>query len=198
MNICVFGSSSDRIDKTYLDSAQALGSEIARRGHTLVFGAGKYGIMGAAARGVTAENGTLIGVTPTFFIDQDVVYDKCTQTICTETMRERKAIMEDKSDAFVICAGGMGTFEEFFEVLTLKQLRRHSKPIIVVNVNGYYDPMLAMMQNAVDQSFMTDDCNCLYTVAENNEQVFEQLENYVPYSYDKYGFLEWNRKDKNG
>lgn len=195
MNICVFGSSSDRIDKEYLNTGEHLGKTLAQKGHNVVFGAGEYGVMGAVARGVTSENGKLIGVSPKFFLEMDVIYGKCTELIYTETMHERKGIMEDKSDAFIICAGGMGTFEEFFEVLTLKQLRRHSKPIIVYNVKGYYNPMIAMMNNAVEEKFMTDDCNRLYTVANTEEEVFAQLENYVSYSYNKYNYLE---EDNNG
>lgn len=198
MNICVFGSSSENIDREFLDTAENLGKELAKRGNGVVFGAGKYGVMGATARGVSAEKGTLIGVSPTFFLEMDVLYDECTELIFTETMRERKGIMEDKSDAFIICAGGMGTFEEFFEVLTLKQLRRHSKPIIVYNVKGYYDPMIAMLDNAVKNGFMTEDCNRLYTVAQTEQEVFDQLDNYVPFSYNKYDYLEQNGEDKNG
>lgn len=197
MNICVFGSSSERINEEYLNSAEHLGKTIAQNGDTVVYGAGKYGVMGAVARGVTAEKGMLIGVTPLFFVDMDVVYDKCTQLIHTETMRERKSIMEDKADAFVICAGGMGTFEEFFEVLTLKQLRRHTKPIIIYNVNDYYNSMLKMMQNAVDENFMSDDCNRLYSVAQTEEEVFEQIKSYVPFSYNKYNFVDWSTEENN-
>ncbi len=198
MNICVFGSSSEDIDREFLDTAKNLGKELAKRGNGVVFGAGKYGVMGATARGVSAENGTLIGVSPKFFLEMDVLYEDCTELIYTETMRERKGIMEDKSDAFIICAGGMGTFEEFFEVLTLKQLRRHSKPIIIYNVKGYYDPMIAMLDNAVKNGFMTDDCNRLYTVAETEQEVFEQLDNYVPFTYNKYDYLEQNGENSNG
>ena len=198
MNICVFGSSSENIDREFLDTAESLGRELAKKGNGVVFGAGKYGVMGATARGVIAENGTLIGVSPKFFIEMDVLEENCTELIYTETMRERKGIMEDKSDAFIICAGGMGTFEEFFEVLTLKQLRRHSKPIIIYNVKGYYDPMIAMLDNAVKNGFMTDDCNRLYTVAKTEQEVFEQLDNYVPFTYNKYDYLEQNGENSNG
>ena len=190
MVICVFGSSSERIDREYLDTAESLAKSIVKKGHDVVFGAGKYGVMGATARGVSAENGRLIGVSPEFFKEMDVLYDGCTELIFTETMRERKGIMEDRSDAFIICAGGMGTFEEFFEVLTLKQLERHTKPIIIYNVKGYYDSMLGMLDNAVQQNFMSDDCNKLYTVANTEEEVFEQIENYVSYSYNKYDYLK--------
>lgn len=189
MVICVFGSSSERIDKEYLETAESLASSLVKKGHSVVFGAGKYGVMGATARGVTAENGTLIGVSPEFFKEMDVLYDKCSELIFTETMRERKGIMEDRSDAFVICAGGMGTFEEFFEVLTLKQLEQHSKPIIIYNVKGYYDSMIDMLNFAVKENFMSDDCNKLYTIANTEEEVFEQLESYVAYSYNKYDYL---------
>ena len=110
-------------------------------------------------------------------------------------MRERKGIMEDRSDAFIICAGGMGTFEEFFEVLTLKQLEQHTKPIIIYNVKGYYDSIINMLNFAVKENFMSDDCNKLYTVANTEEEVFEQLESYVAYSYNKYDYLS---EDENG
>lgn len=195
MVICVFGSSSERIDKEYLDTAENLAKSIVKKGHGVVFGAGKYGVMGATARGVSAENGTLIGVSPKFFKEMDVLYDKCTELIFTDTMRERKGIMEDRSDAFIICAGGMGTFEEFFEVLTLKQLEQHTKPIIIYNVKGYYDSMIDMLKFAVKENFMSDDCNKLYTVATTEEEVFEQLESYVAYSYNKYDYL---LEDENG
>ena len=198
MNICVFGSSSEKINKVYLDSAYSLGKAIAQKGHTMIYGAGKYGVMGAAARGVVSQGGKLIGVTPRFFDDLDVLYENDSETIYTETMRERKGIMEDKSDAFIVCAGGMGTFEEFFEVLTLKQLRRHEKPIIIYNVNGYYDNMIKMMNFAVEERFMSDECNLLYTLAETEDEIFDQLKNYVPYTYSKYNYLDWSKDDKNG
>lgn len=186
MNICVFGSSSENINKEFLDSAEHLGFSIAKKNCGVVFGAGKYGVMGATARGVAKKKGKLIGVSPKFFVEMNVLYDQCTELIFTETMRERKGIMEDKSDAFIICPGGMGTFEEFFEVLTLKQLKRHTKPIIIYNVRNYYDSMIAMIKNAVDEKFMTENCNKLYSVAKNEEEIFEQLDNYKPFSYDKY------------
>lgn len=198
MKICVFGSSSEVIDKIYLQTANSLGKSIALKGHELIFGAGKYGVMGAAARGATECNGRVIGVVPSFFTDLDVLYGESTETIFTETMRERKGIMEDRADAFIICAGGIGTFEEFFEVLTLKQLHRHTKPIIIYNVNGYYDSMLAMLQQSVDERFMTDDCNRLYTVACSEQEIFEQLDNYVSYSYNKYNYLGWNKGEEDG
>ena len=115
MKICVFGASSEQIEKIYIDTAESLGRAIANRGDAVIYGAGKYGVMGATARGVTSEKGELIGVAPEFFKKDNVLYDKCTELVFTDTMRERKGVMEDRADAFVICAGGIGTFEEFFE-----------------------------------------------------------------------------------
>ena len=185
MNICVFGSSSEQIEKKYLDSAQSLGAAIAARGWGLIFGAGKYGVMGAVARGAAEKNGVIVGVSPEFFKELNVLRYDCTELVFTETMRERKGVMEDRADAFVICPGGIGTFEEFFEVITLKQLEQHSKPIIIYNVGGY-DPMLEMMNISIGQDFMSHDVTKLYEVVDTEREVLEHIENYVPFSYNKY------------
>ena len=146
MNICVFGAASDRIDASYIAAVEALGQEMARRGHALVFGAGANGLMGAAARGVHQGGGTIYGVIPSFFRDEKIeaIFENCTELIFTETMAERKSKMEDLADAFLIVPGGIGTFEEFFQVLTLKQLGRHTKPIAIFDINGYYEHMKAL------------------------------------------------------
>ena len=102
MKICVFGASSEQIEKIYIDTAESLGRAIANRGDAVIYGAGKYGVMGATARGVTSEKGELIGVAPEFFKKDNVLYDKCTELVFTDTMRERKGVMEDRADAFVI------------------------------------------------------------------------------------------------
>lgn len=122
MKICVFGASSEQIEKIYIDTAESLGRAIANRGDAVIYGAGKYGVMGATARGVTSEKGELIGVAPEFFKKDNVLYDKCTELVFTDTMRERKGVMEDRADAFVICAGGIGTFEEFLKCLLSNSL----------------------------------------------------------------------------
>ena len=184
--VCVFGSSSESIDKAYLDSAESLGESLAKRKIKLIFGAGKYGVMGSVSRGVLREGGEMTGVSPQFFTEHDVLVDYA-EIVFTETMRERKAYMEDNSDAFIICAGGIGTFEEFFEVLTLKQLGRHQKPIVVYNYKGYYTPLLQMMEAAIRDKFMAEDTDTLYTVAETEEAVFAQLGDYKAFAYNKYG-----------
>lgn len=185
-SICVFGSSSEKIDRTYLETAEQLGRALAQRDCEVVFGAGRYGVMGAVARGVIDKGGRLVGVSPEFFKSMDVLESRCGEIVFTETMRERKAIMEDRADAFVICAGGIGTFEEFFEVITLKQLGRHEKPIIIYNVNGYYNPLIEMMRHSVENNFMSDDVNGLYSVAGTLDELFEQLDGYRAFTYNKY------------
>ncbi|MBR1482487.1 MAG: TIGR00730 family Rossman fold protein [Ruminococcus sp.] len=186
MTICVFGSSSDAIDRAYLDAAEQLGERIATRGDALIYGAGKYGVMGAVSRGVLRGGGKMTGVSPQFFVNRGVLADY-SEIVFTETMRERKAYMEDNSDAFIICAGGIGTFEEFFEVLTLKQLGRHQKPIIIYNVRGYYTPLLELMEQSIREHFLAEDTVTLYAVAETEDEVFSLLDSYEAAAYDKYG-----------
>jgi len=184
--ICVFGSSSEQIDRRYIEVAEELARFLVDKHCGVVYGAGRYGVMGAVARGVRERNGALIGVSPDFFVEKNVLTDDYGELILTPSMRERKAVMEDKADAFVICPGGIGTLEEFFEVITLKQLGRHQKPIILLNTLQFYDPMIDMIEQSVASQFMTDDVHRLYTVANSIEEVWEQLEGYQPFTYDKY------------
>ena len=153
MNLCLYGASSENINEIYKKEVERLGRLMARQGHTLIFGGGASGLMGAAARGVYSENGKIIGVSPNFFNVDGILFDKCTELIYTETMRERKQIMEDMSDGFVVLPGGMGTYEEFFEILTLKQLGRHGKAIAIFNINGYFDKMIEFMEEAISEGF---------------------------------------------
>ena len=178
MNICVYGASSDAIDREYITTVEKMGEEMASRGHNLVYGAGAQGLMGAAARGVTKGGGKIIGVSPSFFKVDGVLYDKCTEMIFTETMRERKQIMEERSDAFVMTPGGVGTFEEFFEVFTLKQLERHNKAIAILNVNGYYNAMIDMLEVAVKEKFLRAGCKLLYKVFDDVDETLDYIESY--------------------
>ena len=175
MNICIYGASSNKLAQEYFDAAEALGALMARGGHTLVFGGGQGGLMGAVARGAHAHGGDIIGVAPRFFDEPGILYPNCTRFIYTETMRERKAIMEEQSDAFIVLPGGIGTYEEFFEMLTLKQLGRHGKPMAMLNTRGYYDPMAAMLQNTVDEGFMSANCMELFGVCSTAEEVLEYV-----------------------
>ncbi|MBR4889964.1 MAG: TIGR00730 family Rossman fold protein [Clostridia bacterium] len=184
MIICVYGAASDKIAPEYIEKVEILGKKMAQRGHSLVYGAGATGLMGAVARGVYAEKGEIIGVAPTFFNVDGILFENCTELIGTETMRERKQMMEDKADAFIMVPGGIGTFDEFFEILTLKQLDRHNKALVIYNINNYYDCLSGMMKNAVNQHFTTPETIDLYKISDNADEILDYIENYVPSKND--------------
>lgn len=178
MRICVFGAASPTIDPEYIKRVEELGRELARRGHSLVFGAGANGLMGAAARGVHEGGGRVLGVIPKFFDEEDVeaIYDKCDELIFTDTMRQRKETMENNADAFIVVPGGIGTFEEHFEILTSKQLCRHNKPIALYNIMGYYNELEAVMQQAMKKNFIRENCADLYAITEDLTELFDYIE----------------------
>jgi uncharacterized protein (TIGR00730 family) len=178
MRICVFGAASPTIDPEYIQKVELLGEEMAKRGHSLVFGAGGNGLMGAAARGVHRGGGYVLGVIPKFFEEEGVeaIYDKCDKLIFTETMRQRKQTMEDNADAFIVAPGGIGTFEEHFEILTSKQLCRHNKPIVLYNVKGYYNELEAVMQQAMKKNFIRENCADLYKLTADLDELFSYVE----------------------
>lgn len=136
--------------------------------------------MGAVARGAASKNGHIIGVTPSFFDVDGILYEGDMELIKTETMRERKQIMEESADAFIMVPGGIGTYEEFFEILTLKQLGRHGKAIVIYNINGFFDDLLAMMKATSDKGFMSNATNEIYIVMNDSFRILDYIENYTP------------------
>lgn len=178
MVIAVYGASSRDLANVYYEEAEKLGAELARRGHTMVFGGGTSGLMGAAARGVTSEGGKMIGVAPKFFDEPGILYEGCTEMIFTETMGERKKLMEDMSDAFITLPGGIGTFEEFFEALTLKQLGRHCKAMVIYNINSYYDELESMLKKSVEEKFFPEDGYALYETFSLASDLMDYIESY--------------------
>lgn len=176
MNICLYGASSNAIAKSYINPTEELGAKLAERGHTLIYGGGAAGLMGAAARGVYSQGGKIIGIVPSFLNVDGILFDGCDEMIFTETMRERKQLMEQKSDAFLMTPGGIGTFDEFFEILTLKQLGRHSKPIAVFNINSYFDPLIEQLKKAVEKQFMTAETFELCMFTDNADKLLNYLE----------------------
>ena len=178
MKICVYGASSNKIDKRYIQQTEELGLKMAKRGHELIYGAGDNGLMGAVARGMTKGGGKITGVVPSFFNVDGVLYQKCDEMIYTETMRIRKQIMEDSSDAFVMAPGGLGTFDEFFEIMTLKQLARHSKPIAVLNILGYYDKLFQFLEHATEEGFVRKDYVEMLKIFDNPDALLDYVENY--------------------
>ena len=190
MKICVFGAASARIKDVYIEEVEKLGEKMAERGHSLVYGAGSTGLMGAAARGVARKGGYVHGVVPHFFKESrlEVIYQNCDKITYTETMRERKAIMEDDADAFIIVPGGVGTFEEMFEIITLKQLGRHNKAIAIFDINGYYDIMEDFIRVSTSEKFITEECAKLFVNMTDADAILDYLENYVPIEYNHLTF----------
>lgn len=178
MRICVYGAASPTIDPEYIRLVEIMGGKMAERGHSLVFGGGGNGLMGAAARGVKKGGGHILGVIPKFFGNENIeaIYDACDKLIEPDTMRERKQIMEDNADAFIIVPGGIGTFEEFFEILTLKQLCRHNKPIAMYNINGYYNEIVEAISAASKKNFIRENCMELFHLTDNLDELFQYIE----------------------
>ena len=178
-NICVYGASSASIDHVYLDAANALGKAIAEQGYGMVFGAGDTGVMGAAARGAHDAGGKVIGVLPRFMAEvEGLAYPDCDELVVAETMRERKKALEELSSAYITAPGGIGTFEEFFEILTLKQLHQHGKALVVLNTQDYYRPLLNLLNECVNQQFAAPSMHSLYGVADTPAEALAYIEAY--------------------
>jgi len=178
MRICLYGAASPTIDPAYIQATEEFGRELARRGHSLVFGGGGHGLMGAAARGIHEGGGHILGIIPRFFAEDDIeaTSSLCDQVIETDTMRQRKQLMEENADAFLMVPGGIGTYEEFFEILTAKQLCRHNKPIAIYNILGYYEPLNRLMEEGIRQDFIRQSVTELYTVSDNPKVLLRYLE----------------------
>lgn len=171
MNICVYGAASPNISKVYLEYMEILGRKLAERGHDLVFGAGCFGEMGAAARGFKAGGGKVFGIVPKYFTDDliEPLFQNCDEFILTDDLNDRKSIMEERADAFVIAPGGVGTFDEFFQIMTLRQLQKLIKPIALFNISGYYNIVNELLEQAGRENFLHDNWRDLYRSFAENE-----------------------------
>lgn len=175
MNVTLYGAASNSIDRIYIEKVEELGYALASAGHTMVFGGGASGLMGAAARGMKRGNGNIIGVVPHFIHEFEPVFDGCTELIHTETMADRKDEMESRADAFIIVPGGIGTFDELFQILTLKVLNQHDKPIILYNINGFWDSMLAVIGTDIFKGFISKSVADGFVLCETPESVIAHL-----------------------
>lgn len=185
--ICVYSSSSNSIDKSYFDIAAELGREIAAKKNILLFGGGMLGLMGATASAVHEHGGRVVGVIPKALNQKGVVFETCDELIVTLDMRERKSIMDVRSDAFVALPGGYGTLEELLEIITLKQLKYHNRPIVILNCNGYYDFLLKQFDQIIGQSFAKAESTMLYHVTSNVTDALDYIDNYTPHIFkDKW------------
>ncbi len=154
MELCLFGAASNSVPEVYIEQTEHLGRRMAARGHSMIFGGGATGMMGAAARGVHRDGGRIIGVAPKFFDVPGVLTELCDELILTDTMDERKRIMETRADGFIVAPGGIGTLDEFFEALTLRSLGQLDRPIALYNISGYFGELLSFLRTMEEQSFI--------------------------------------------
>ncbi len=173
--LCVFCGSSAGFDPVHRRAADELGALMARDGIELVYGGGSVGLMGAIADAVLAANGRVIGVIPQFLATKELLHTGVTDLRVTHDMHERKALMAELSDGFIAMPGGLGTFEELFEVLTWSQLGLHCKPIGLLSVAGYFDPLVAMIDRAIDDGFCKEQHRGLFVVDDESARLLERL-----------------------
>ena len=173
MNICIFGASSDHLDPLYYAEAEAFGRLLASASPRLLFGGGANGVMAACARGVKAAGGEMTGIVPRLFDEPGFLFDGCTDLLYTETMSARKEKMFSMGEAFVALPGGIGTLDEFFECITLKQLGLLNAPIVLLNTKGIYTPLVQYMQKLADERFMSQSCLELLQVCATPEEALQ-------------------------
>lgn len=183
--ICVFCGSSPGGSRVYLDAARQVGQALVRNRLELVYGGGRVGLMGEIARTVMAGGGHVIGVIPKFLADKEVAFTGIADLQIVNSMHERKARMAELADAFIALPGGLGTIEEFFEVLTWAQLGIHHKPCGLLNVRGYYDPILAFLDLSVAQQFVAAAHRNSVLAAETPDDLLRQFQTYRPPVADK-------------
>jgi uncharacterized protein (TIGR00730 family) len=185
-SVCVFCGSSLGADPAYSQAAAALGQEVARRNLRLVYGGGNLGLMGVVADAALAAGGEVLGVIPRALEAREVAHQGLTELIVVETMHDRKAKMADLADAFLALPGGYGTFEEFCEVLTWTQLGIQAKPCGLLNVKGYYDPLLALFDRAAAEGFLRPENRGLVLTDTTAAVLLEKLAAWVPTTTDKW------------
>ena len=173
MNITVYSASSGQVPEKYTEAAQELGRLIAIGGHSLINGAGRTGLMGACTDACLANGGKAIGIIPQFMIDQHWQHTGMSELIVTPDMHRRKELMAEKGDACIALPGGVGTLEELLEIITWKQLGLYLKPIIVLNTDDYYNPLLKQLQQAADERFMRQEHTQIWHVASTPAEAIE-------------------------
>lgn len=174
-SLCVYCGSRPGADERYAQAAHEVGSWIGRHGGQLVYGGGQNGLMGIVADATTAAGGSVVGIIPQFMVEREWARPSCDELHIVNTMHERKQMMVDRADAFVALPGGIGTFEEFFEAWTWRQLGYHDKPVGLLNLAGYYDDLLRFLQGSVSQGFMNDTHLGLITSGNDVDSLLKSL-----------------------
>ncbi|HEY9302541.1 MAG TPA: TIGR00730 family Rossman fold protein [Phormidium sp.] len=178
-SICVYCGSNFGDRNSYLEAAQSLGIEIAKREITLVYGGGNVGLMGAVADSVLAAGGKVIGVIPQALVDREVAHAGLSDLRVVGSMHERKSLMADLADAFIALPGGLGTLEEFCEVVTWTQLGFHKKACGLLNVDGFYNELLSFLNHATQEKFIRPEHRSIVLAGENPEELIEKLSQFV-------------------
>lgn len=184
--ICVFCGSNNGARPEYVAAAQGLGQVLAERGMALVYGGAGVGLMGAVADAALAAGGKVIGVMPRNLVEREVVHRKLRDLRVVGSMHERKALMAELADAFIALPGGLGTLEEFFEVWTWAQLGEHMKPLGMLNVAGYYDPLLSFFDRLVQERFIHPEHRAMVLVEDNSEALLSGFASYRPPTVSKW------------
>ena len=174
-NVCVYSASSTQIDPIYFQAADTLGRLLAQKGINLINGAGCLGLMSRISDAALATGGTVTGIIPRFMVEQNWHHKGLTHLIETETMHERKRMMADLSDGIIALPGGCGTMEELLEIITWKQLGLYLKPIVILNTNGFYNPLLEMLERAIDQHFMRRQHGSIWQVTQTPDEAIQLL-----------------------
>ncbi|MBP1840227.1 TIGR00730 family Rossman fold protein [Formosa algae] len=190
-SIAVFCGSSEGSDSKIISEAYQLGKTFGEQHIKLVYGAAKIGIMGEIARGVLEAQGDVLGIIPGFLETKEIVHPKLTELIVTDNMHERKVIMYEKSDGFMVLPGGFGTMDEFFEITTWGQLGLHVKPIGILNINGFFDNLLAQCDTMVARGFLKQENLEAVVVDDTIDGLLEKMNNYKPLPAPK-----WLNKDR--
>lgn len=176
-SVCVYCASSSKISSVYFDATDQLGLLLAKNNINCICGAGNKGLMNSLTDSVIRNGGHVTGIIPQFMVDEGWHHQKLSEIIVTETMHERKSLMAEKSDAVIALPGGCGTLEELLEIITWRQLGLYNKPIVILNVNGYYDDLIRMLEKAISESFMREEHKKMWQVASNALEAVELLQN---------------------
>lgn len=182
-SICIYCSSSNAVDPIFFNAANELATLMAKRGHALVYGGAKIGLMGELARTIHHNKGKVIGIMPQEIRNKGICYEMADELIITKDIQERKEILSAKSDAFVALPGGFGTLDEISEMITLKQIGAHDKPLVFLNINNYYDPLVSFFENMYDFKFSKSDYRDSYYVTDNMEDCIRYIEEYIPTNF---------------
>jgi uncharacterized protein (TIGR00730 family) len=179
-SVCVFCGSSTGGNAAYTEAARSLGTTLAEANIRLVFGGGHVGLMGVISNAALAAGGEVIGVIPKFLVERELAHEGLSDLRIVGSMHERKALMSDLSEGFIALPGGTGTLEEFFEVLTWAQLGEHEKPCGLLNVAGYYDPLLTAFDRMVEADFLSESNRALLLVEDDPERILQRFDHYEP------------------